>query len=24
MSIGHISVTGVGVISNYSLKAKHP
>jgi len=24
MSIGHVSVTGVGVTSNYSLKAKHP
>jgi hypothetical protein len=24
MSIGHISVTGVGVVWNYSLKAKHP
>jgi hypothetical protein len=24
MSIGHISVTGVGVVWNYSLKSKHP
>jgi len=23
LSIGHISVTGVGVVSNYSLKARH-
>jgi len=23
ISIGHISVTGVGVVSNYSLKARH-
>jgi hypothetical protein len=23
LSIGHISVTGVGVVSNYSLKTKH-
>jgi hypothetical protein len=24
MSIGHISVTGVGVVWNYSLKGNHP
>jgi len=24
MSIGHISVTGFGVVRNYSLESKHP